>query len=327
MDMQRIRLRPLVSLKLNLCFFGTVWRGASGAICDKDFSCLATPAGLRLANAKLFPPRLSMPSALGFISFILAVFLPLAAFGQISEEEILALLEQNDLSTARKRVSQVYRQHQGSATAAYFHALLQEDAGNAAKLFEEIASRFRGTPYAERALFRLGQFHFANGTYTRARQYFLNLAGQYPSSRLVPQAQYYAAKSLVIIGKLGEAYAELSRCTENYPGTWVAIFAAEDLANLRTPSNHKANKPTTKPAAPYTVQIGSFAQRENAVNQQRFFSQAGYRVEIYEKKEGRKVFYQVRVGEFSDRNQAREFADEMQRKFKLRCHVVKRNEK
>jgi tetratricopeptide (TPR) repeat protein len=252
--------------------------------------------------------------------------LPLGVLSQISEEDMLALLEKNDLAAARDKVTQVYRKYPSSATAAYFHALLQENADTAIKLFQEISARFQNTVYAERALFRIGQYHFANGTYQRARQYFLNLLEQYPSSSLAPQAAYYAAKSLLIIGNSPQIRDELSRCAKKYPGTWMANFAADDLAKLKTPANHQASDSKKKPAAPYAVQIGAYANRENAASQQRSFSQAGYAALIKEKKEGRRIYYQVLVGEFPDRNQARAFADEIQRKYKLRCNVVKREE-
>ncbi|MGH7450344.1 MAG: SPOR domain-containing protein, partial [bacterium] len=261
------------------------------------------------------------------IRFILTIalwLLPLAASSQIKEEDMLALLEKNDLVTARDKVYQVYRKYPSSATAAYFHALLQENADTAIKLFQEISTRFQNTVYAERALFRLGQYHFADGTYQRARQYFLNLLEQYPASNLAPQAAYYAAKSLLIIGNSPQIRDELSRCAEKYPGTWMANFAADDLARLKTPANHHASDPKKQPVAPYAVQIGAYTSRENAASHQRSFSKAGYSALIKEKNEGRRVYYQVLVGEFTDRNKARAFADEIQRKYKLRCNVVKR---
>ncbi|MGH7597003.1 MAG: SPOR domain-containing protein [bacterium] len=258
---------------------------------------------------------------------IIALWLfPLAAASQVSEEDMLALLEKNDLASAREKVSQVHRKYPSSATAAYFSALLEENADLAIKLFQEISSRFQNTVYAERALFRLGQYHFADGTYHRARQYFLTLLEQYPASNLAPQAAYYAAKSLLVIGNSPQIRDELFRCTEKYPGTWMANFAADDLAKLKSPANHQENDAKKQSAVPYTVQIGAYANRENAASQQRSFSQAGYTALIKEKKEGRRIYYQVLVGEFTNRNQARTFADEVQRKHKLRCNVVKREQ-
>lgn len=257
--------------------------------------------------------------------------LALAAFGQISEDEILSLLERQELATARVRINQAYRQYPNSAVAAYFHAMLEDDGETANKFFQEVAARFRGTIYAERALFRLGQYHFAEGTYNRARQYFTSLLEQYPRSRLASEASYYAAKSLLIIGTLPQAREELSRCLEKYPGTWIAKFAAEDLEKLQTPVREGKDKKLTEAApAPqkiqglYTVEVGSFDNRQKAISQQAIFSKAGYPTAIKEEPKGRKTIYKVLVGDFADRDRARNFSDEMQRKFKVKCHVLKR---
>jgi hypothetical protein len=271
-----------------------------------------------------------------FFVVVIGLFLPLAAVCQISEEEILTLLERHELATARERINQTYRQYPHSAVAAYFHAMLEQDGETSSKYFEDIASRFPGTVYAERALFRLGQYHFAQGTYHRGRQYFTSLIEQYPKSTLAPPANYYAAKSLVIIGTptgaaLSQAREELSRCVEKYPGTWMAKFAAEDLAKWQPPTAAPPKKSSEPPpSAPkklkgiYTVETGAFDSREKATRQQAVFSKAGYPTEISEERRGRKIFYKVFVGDFTDRQQARKFSDELQRKYKVKSHVVKR---
>jgi tetratricopeptide (TPR) repeat protein len=277
---------------------------------------------------------MEMPKNKLFFS-ILLLFLPVAIFGQISEEEILSLLERHELAIARERINQAYRQNPNSASAAYLHAMIEDEGETANKYFQEVAARFRGTVYAERALFRLGQYHFAEGTYNRARQYFTSLIEQYPQSSLASQSSYYAAKSLAIIGApagtaLPQAQEELARCVEKYPGTWIAKFAAEDLAKLQQPNAERKEKKTESPPAPkkpqglYTVEIGSFNSREKAVSQQAIFSKAGYPTEIKEERKGRKMVYKVLAGDFADRDQARKFAEEMQRKFKAKCHVLKR---
>jgi cell division septation protein DedD len=271
-----------------------------------------------------------------FFVVLIGLFLPLAAVGQISEEEILTLLERHELATARERINQTYRQYPNSAVAAYFHAMLEDDGETANQYFQDVASRFRGSVYAARALFRLGQYHFAEGTYNRARQYFTSLCEQYPKSTLAPQASYYAAKSLAIIGTpegaaLSQAREELSRCVEKYPGTWMAKFAAEDLAKLQPPTAAPPKKSSgpPPPAPPklkgiYTVESGAFDSREKAARQQDVFSKAGYPTEISEQRQGRKIFFKVWVGDFTDRSQARKFSDELQRKYKVKSHVVKR---
>lgn len=261
-------------------------------------------------------------SSIGFL-------LPALAFSQISEEEILTLLERQELATARARINEACRQHPNSAVAAYFRAVLEDNGESAQKYFQEVTTRFRGTVYAERALFRLGQYHFAEGTYGRARQYFTNLLEQYPHSQLAPQARYYAAKALMIIGNAPpQTREELARCAEKYPGTWMAKFAAEDLARLESPAIGGKTK-VPEPAPPktigaYTVELSAFDKREKAVSQQAVFSKAGYPTQLKEERRGRKVYYKVWVGDFADRNHAQKFSEEIQRKFKVKCHVLKR---
>jgi len=266
-----------------------------------------------------------------FLVVVIELFLPLAAFSQISEEEILTLLERNELATARERINQAYRQHPNSAVAAYFHAMLENDGETANKLFQDVVARFRDSVYAERALFRLGQYHFAEGTYNRARQHFLNLIEQYPRSNLASEAGYYAAKSLLIVGTLPQAREELLRCQEKYPGTWIAKFAAEDLGKAQPPAHDSKEKKTPEASLAakkfqgiYTVEVGAFDDRLKAMSRQSTFSRAGYPTAIKDEPRGRKTMYKVLVGDFSDRNQARQFADEIQRKFKIKCHVSKR---
>jgi tetratricopeptide (TPR) repeat protein len=227
---------------------------------------------------------------------LFAAYLFRSDFGQISEEDMLALLEKHDLKQAREKVNEVYRQYPSSATAAYFCALFEDDADAALKLFQEVSTRFRGSPYAEKALFRLGQYHFADGTYRQSRQYFLNLIAQYPTSNLASQAAYYAAKSLLIIGKSPQAQEELSQCIKKYPGTWIAKFAADDLAKLQSPANHQTSAPEKKRATQYAVQVGAYTRRENANSHLLAFSQSGYSAEIKEKQEGRRIYYQVLAG-------------------------------
>jgi tetratricopeptide (TPR) repeat protein len=254
-----------------------------------------------------------------------------AALSQISEEEILTLLERHEPATAHERINQAYRQHPNSAVAAYFYGMFENDGATANKIFQDVATRFRGTVYAERALFRLGQYHFAEGTYNRARQYFTSLLEQYPRSALASESSYYAAKSLLIIGTLPQAREELSRCLEKYPGTWIAKFAAEDLGKLQPAGREPKEKKTLEspPASKklqglYTVEAGAFDDRLKAMSRQSTFSRAGYPTAIKNEPRGRKTVYKVLVGDFSDRNQARQFADEIQRKYKIKCHVLKR---
>lgn len=170
-----------------------------------------------------------MKTFFAFTLLCLCFSLPPAAFSQIAEEEILALIANNDLVLARERVQEARRDSPTSALAAYYSALLEEDAETAASSFLDFVKRFEDSAYIDRALYRLGQYYFARGNYKRARQYFVELANQHASSPLAADAHYQAAKALLLSGDLYGAKPELENIARQFPETWMAKFAQEDL--------------------------------------------------------------------------------------------------
>jgi len=253
--------------------------------------------------------------------------LPAVLCAQTPDDKIIELLKTNDIVVARERARQAFRNHPNSALAAYTHAVLEEEAVVAAALFEDIISRHPNSIYAQRSLYRLAQYNFSRGSYVRAREYFLKLVQDYPSSPQVPQAAYYAAKSLMIYEGLPAARDELAEVIRNYSGTWAADFAQEDLGNELIRPRPRSAVSAARKEVSYAVQVGAFLHKENAESRKRVFSDTDYKVEVREIRDGAKRYYVVWLGEFADRFAARKFGDEIQRQYKIRGHVVRRNER
>lgn len=254
------------------------------------------------------------------------MLLPAVAPAQISEAEILSLLAANDLSAARARVREAQRQSPNSALVAYYSAFLDENAETALPKFQELVKKFGSSEYAVRAQYRVGQYYFARGSYHRAREAYLALAQAHPGSPLAAAAEYHAAKSLAILGENAPAYEELTAFVEKYPGAPLTAFAREDLESLPKISSVKTERKTKSPQISYTVQTGAFTQKSNAVSQQKIFNKAGFKTEINEKRDGNKKYYVVWVGKFSSREEARAFADRLNRQHKVKGSVVQRED-
>lgn len=209
-----------------------------------------------------------------FFAFTLlcaSLYLPPAAFSQISEDEILALIAADDLVLARERVSEARRQSPNSAMAAYYGALLEEDADAAASAFLDFVSRFGSSEYHERALYRLGQYYFARGVYQRSRQYFVESANAPANSSLAGAARYYAAKALLVSGDLLGAKFELQNVAREFAGTWMADFAQEDLAQYALkslPANQPPPRLEEKIAAPKIAPPAAPRKEERTVENQ-----------------------------------------------------------
>lgn len=256
---------------------------------------------------------------------VAALLLPAHLRSQITEDEIKAMLAANALSAARAKVAEASRQDPASAVAAYYHALLEENGETALTRFQEVVRKFSSSPYAGRARYQIGQYYFARGSYRRAREAYLELVRWSPASELAAPAAYHAAKALAILGENATARQELTAFVQQYPQDKLAALARQDLDELPpAPPPAAARKATPAAKLSFTVQTGAFVQKSNAVAQQKRFRQAGHKAMVSEKRDGNTKYYVVWVGEFSTREQAREFAERLNRKHKVKGSVVQK---
>jgi tetratricopeptide (TPR) repeat protein len=268
---------------------------------------------------------------------------PEIASSQIAEAEILSLLAENQIAVAQVRVKTAYQKDPNSPIAAYYRALFEENAEAAISSFQDVSKRFKSSEYAERALYRLGQYHFARGSYMRARQFFQELAANNPHSAFAAPAQYFAAKALLISGQPEQAQQELQAVVQAHSGTWMGDFAREDLdrmpdaipakAGVATAESGRKPEEENKPAPAqkneelrYAVQVGAFTEKQKARDLERRFKGSGYKSEVHQRKEGARNYFLVWVGSFPHRDEARKCADELRKRYNAKSHVVRRDD-
>lgn len=262
------------------------------------------------------------PSALAFLFWFLLVFVfsLTDSRGQISEAEIVRLLAQYDLATAREKVGEIYRQRPSSAAAAYVRALLMEDAEEAAELFDELLMRFRSSEYADRATYRLAQYYFARGLYHSSHKYFMDVMRRYPQSSLFASARYFAAKAWLAVDEADSAITDLAACVRAYPDTWIATLAQEDLSHL-APENLQQ---TQSSHPQFTVQIGAYGKRDNAIKQANKITALGYPVEVRERKQGKENLHLVWVGSFTTKEEAIRYGDQLKKRIGGSFQIARR---
>jgi len=245
---------------------------------------------------------------------------PAGGGAQIVDDEELKLLAEYDLPAARKKVKELYQQRPSVAKIAYLRALLNEDGEEAAELFDEVVLRFRNSDVADRATYRLGQYYFARGLYHSAQKYFMDVKRNYPQSPLVGAARYFAAKAWLASGNGDSAVVELNACARDYPGSWIAALAQEDLGHLPADAMQKAYARLLK----YTVQVGAYSKHDNAVAQVKQLQKRGYDADIQELQQGKQKMNFVWVGRFATREEAARFGEEIRKKVGGSYQVVRR---
>lgn len=100
----------------------------------------------------------------------------------------------------------------------------------------------------------------------------------------------------------------------------MAGLAQEDLNHLAlAEAEPKPNSPTQ-----FTVQIGAYSQRENALQQANRISALGYPVEVRERRQGKQELHLVWVGSFSTKEEAARYGDQLKGKIGGAFQIAKR---
>ena len=271
-----------------------------------------------------------------FFLTLLLVILPLKVLiAQDEEKAIVKMLADNDLAKAQKVVENVVRRSPGSAKALYLQALVEKNADNAIKLYNDILLLHKNSPFASKAQYKVSQYYFVKGYYFSARKNFLDVVRRYPDFEKAHDAGYYAAKCLLLTGKPDSAEIELTALLQTNVSREIRDLIVEDLRGMQQDENEMAAtmpevatavRENAQEAKKYTVQIGAYSRVENANSQKKYLAPYGYIVDVVRAKVNRRYLYKVYVGRFASEAEAVRFADAFQKRHRISCHIVKLEE-
>ncbi len=290
--------------------------------------------------------------------FLLPVLfvIPSSLPGQITEQNVLDLLRSRSTEDIRSELEKLSRRWPDSAELVYFTALLDSSGEAARTRFEELARRFPASPFAARALFRIGQMDFARGNYHRAAETFNRIIERYPHAAIRNEAEFLRARCHLLLNELNTAglyyrklldrhleadlrqrieldlqqLAVLTAGQKEEPPAVSSKSAAQPAPPAPPPATgeKKDDRPATGTAqATYAVQVGSYGVRANAESQKKWFRLRGYPAEIVEYRTRNRLFYRVVIGEFSGVEAAEEFGRRLSRLFKIKYRIAKLDEK
>ncbi len=265
------------------------------------------------------------------------ILLPTWLLAQDLEKKLLTWLEQNDREKLIEKFDTIKDNYPNSALPLFLEAFIEYDARKAVSLYEQIVKKYPKTVYAESATFKLGQYYFMIGSYFTAQQWFGDLKDKYPKSDKVPEAAYLSAQCLVATDSYEKAEKEIRKLIKKYPHSEIKPVAEVELERIVAHQNRekdmgqmieKTNESgsddrVVKNNESHTIQIGAFTIRENASKQRDFFTNNGYAATIGLKNVKNELFYCVRLGNFSSRDQAEDFGENLKQKYGISYQVVK----
>jgi len=181
------------------------------------------------------------------------------------------------------------------------------------KLFLNLLKKSPESEWAPWSQLGLGDIHFSKKDYDRAIEEYKKVLNLYPQSEVLSLALF----------QLSLCYRELNQdqsllyknlYEEKFPK---GIQMAQETELRESDIPPKKQTPITKIAGiSYTIQVGVFGQKENALKQMEKFKKKGFNTKIQDKIIEGKRYYQVLVGKFSSEEKALKIKERLEKEEK-----------
>ncbi len=227
------------------------------------------------------------------------------------------LASQGRTETVNQALPGLRRQYPNSGSVLYLQGLLMEDGDKAIIIFEQVSKRYPNNEYADDALLKQGEYLYSRGLYIQAADILKRIPIHHPTSDLIYPAIRLFLNSLLVTGDRDTALFYTQVFAKKF--ATLVFDLSEGKVNLtenglsnKAPAGSAPEPPileevaTTLTPRPeddgYTLQVGAFGVRENAIRQKDLLESLNYRARITPIDKGDQVLYMVFVVGFVNRD-------------------------
>ena len=229
--------------------------------------------------------------------FSLLVFFNLfLVMGEILPQEVdivpyLKAIENGNIGQAKDALINLKEKYPDDPSVMFLDAVLKENGQEAVVIYQKIVDNYPKSKYADAALYRIFSYYYALGLYDTAREKLKQLKESYPESPYISIAD------------------------QN-------LSALENNGNEEELNNEEEKKPLPEEVYKFTIQAGAFTNSENAKNLAAEFENAGVYSHVGEKSVGGTTFHVVYAGKFVKYEDAENFLQVLNSRFKLNGNIV-----
>lgn len=196
--------------------------------------------------------------------------------------------------------------------------LAAEYADTALMEWQEFIIKYPKSDLYDWAVLGIGDALFALDRYSEAVSKYKEIVDSPFSQELRSAALYGLGQCYERLGEPATARRYYDRVVERFP---------QSSERVMIMGNREKYPTSSQPASEmYTVQVGAFTHKENAIKLHNLLSQKGYDVEIVSKtKEGRTLLHAVQVGSYTTREEARHIAERLEKEESLKPQIVSKS--
>jgi len=204
--------------------------------------------------------------------------------------QYLKQIEKGEVQEVKDRLIELKKSFPQSPSVMFLDGVLTENGQEAIEIYNNILEKYPQSTYADAALYRIYTYYYALGLYDSADKNLVRLKKDYPESPYIKMA----ALNLVIDDE-----------NETQPNNETTVNTKTDDANYK-----------------FTVQAGAFTNAVNAASLKKEFDDAGMSAFIREKNVGGTIFNVVYVGRFINGDEAENYLQIINSRFKLSGRVA-----
>ena len=216
--------------------------------------------------------------------------------GEIYSQEVdivqyLKAIENGNISLAKNALVDLKEKNPDDPSVMFLDGVLKENGQEAVVIYQNIVDNYPKSKYADAALYRIFSYYYALGLYDTAREKLKQLESSYPSSPYINIA------------------------VQN-------ISALDNKNEEKTKPDEDENQTTPEETYKFTIQAGAFTNLENANKLMSEFENAGIFSKLGEKTVAGTTFNVVYAGKFVKYEDAENFLQVLNSRFKLNGSIV-----
>jgi tetratricopeptide (TPR) repeat protein len=235
---------------------------------------------------------------------IFALLIGLVSLFAQDIDEAIRLFNASQFEQARTMFQQVVQDKNEPriAEAYYYLGRLSIAPDSAVFYYNKVTNDYPQSRYGDIAYLEIAKIHIAREKYSNAIISLNELMRKFPDTEYQDEIMFWLGYSYINSGKKQEGEAILEELKKKFPKSLWSERAAVILPTKDTP-------PVSEEY--YTVQVGSYRNKNNADNYAGEMRAKGYEVDVVEALVKGNTYFRVWVGKFPSLQEAKTFSQEL----------------
>ncbi len=247
-------------------------------------------------------------------------------------------INRDELDPVRSAIPQLMQKYPNNPGVQYLSALVEQDADKALLIYKDILSQYPNSDYADDALTKIIEYLYSKGLYSKTINYSKQLIRKYPDSDNIAQCVLMLLCSFSITNKKDSVDYYYEYYLKRYPQMNLQFadyqvtpsLVTEDKATARSHRSEKTSPPSIPspkalPRELFTLQVGAFANPQNALVLKNRLQSLGYDSYIEKIRVSNRQLLSVRIGNYPTQDEAKEIGERLKALHNVNYIIIKKD--